>query len=521
MTDGHCTYRITYNRMAKNTGCWQRVIQSTLVLAVAMLLALMRYTHGFAMRRHGASAYSRRTVSSIRFIPNNINNGQISYPIHLRLASTESTITTSDTLTMENIYFEWTLADDKLLYDNRHISTVRLASLLGRGMHGVEARLKKLSDVNSSAYARLFGSSSNIDITDDDEQQQQSNKGLTPVKEVLRRILWDPSLGEPSSFTILHYDRVSNSLTETPFDASNNSISGKETQFVFALPEHRIQQVKYRERVIWDKEMRLDCVFGSMNGKGETIDGVIESYDSWISEKNEREERNRQRQTQILTEMNAIIQEQRLSVLKDLSSQLMHSDDTDGVKDYVKRVVGLYHDAKQEKDESSSIEDEEFEDIVDFLYLFSDLVALLPDDNTILREEILNEVESVIKRSLGEDSQEATHTSQSGELPELNEEDLEEKFVKGQGKGGQKINKTSNRVVLIHIPTQVKIECQDTRSLQQNRKIARKRLRLKVDEFINGETSRIGQKASIAVTKKKKNKSRNKRRQKKKQSTED
>jgi len=512
--------------MTKNTGCWQWLIQSTLVLSLAMLFALMRYTHGFAMRRHGASAYSRRTVSSIRFIPNNNHNGHFldrtdKRGIHLRLASTESITTTSDNLTMENIYFEWSLSDDKLLYDNRHLSTIRLASLLGRGMHGVEARLKKLSDVNSSPYARLFAGSSNIDAIDNG-QQQQSNKGLTPVKEVLRRIQWDPSLGEPSSFTVLHYDRVSDSLTETPFDAPNNSISGKETQFVFALPEHRIQQVKYRERVIWDKELRLDCVFGSMNGKGETIDGVIESYDSWISEKNEREERNRQWQTQILTEMNAIIQEQRLSVLKDLSSHLMHSDDTDGVKDFVERVVGLYHDAKQEKDESSSIEDGEFIDIVDFLYLFSDLVALLPDDNTTLREDILNEVESVIKRSLGDDSQEATHIGgQSGELLELNEEDLEEKFVKGQGKGGQKINKTSNRVVLIHIPTQVRIECQDTRSLQQNRKIARKRLRLKVDEFINGETSRIGQKASIAVTKKKKNKSRNKRRQKKKQSTED
>ena len=513
--------------MVKNISCRQWVIQSTLGLAVTM--QIMRYTHGFAMR-HGVYAFAvrRRTVSSNRIIPYNQHehtsflHSTHNRGIHLHLASTESITTTSDTLTMENIYFEWSLADDKLLYDNRYLSTVRLASLLGRGMHGVEARLKKLSDVDSSAYARLFaGSNSSFDTTDD-EQQQSSNNGLTPVKEVLRRIQWDPSLGEPSSFTILHYDRVSDSLTETPFDAPNNSISGKETQFVFALPEHRIEQVKYRERIIWDKEMKIDCVFGSMNGKGETIDKIIESYDSWIREKKEREERNRQRQTQILTEMNAIIQEQRLSVLKDLSSQLMHSDDTDGVKDYVKRVVGLYHDAKQEKAESSSIEDGEFMDIVDFLYLFSDLVALLPDDNATLREETLNEVELVIKRSLGDDSQEATHTGgQLGELPELNEGDLEEKFVKGQGKGGQKINKTSNRVVLIHIPTQVRIECQDTRSLQQNRKIARKRLRLKVDEFINGESSRIGQKASVAVTKKKKNKSRNKRRQKKKTSTEE
>ena len=102
---------------------------------------------------------------------------------------------------------------------------------------------------------------------------------------------------------------------------------------------------------------------------------------------------------------------------------------------------------------------------------------------------------------------------------------------------------TANKVILTHIPTQVRvgewdyegwlpssafilthlilcIECQETRSLQQNRKIAQKRLRLKVDAFINGESSRTSQKASVAVAKKAKNKARNKRRrQQKKQKT--
>ena len=102
-------------------------------------------------------------------------------------------------------------------------------------------------------------------------------------------------------------------------------------------------------------------------------------------------------------------------------------------------------------------------------------------------------------------------------LPVLDEEDLEEKFVKGSGNGGQKVNKTSNRVVLTHLPTQIRVECQDTRSLQQNRKIARKRLQLKVDEYLNGENSRIGMKASVAVAKKAKNKARNRRRRQSKE----
>lgn len=93
---------------------------------------------------------------------------------------------------------------------------------------------------------------------------------------------------------------------------------------------------------------------------------------------------------------------------------------------------------------------------------------------------------------------------------------IPEKFVKGSGAGGQKINKTSNRVILIHTPTKLRVECQDTRSLQQNRKIARKRLRLKLDAMINGETSREVQKATKAVTKKAKNKARSKRRRQQK-----
>ena len=44
------------------------------------------------------------------------------------------------------------------------------------------------------------------------------------------------------------------------------------------------------------------------------------------------------------------------------------------------------------------------------------------------------------------------------------EVDLLEKFVRGSGAGGQKINKTSNCVFLKHLPTGVCIKCQIDRS---------------------------------------------------------
>jgi protein subunit release factor B len=48
-------------------------------------------------------------------------------------------------------------------------------------------------------------------------------------------------------------------------------------------------------------------------------------------------------------------------------------------------------------------------------------------------------------------------------------EDVEERFVRGTGAGGQKINKTSSTVWLRHGPTGVEARCQDGRSQSDNR----------------------------------------------------
>lgn len=44
------------------------------------------------------------------------------------------------------------------------------------------------------------------------------------------------------------------------------------------------------------------------------------------------------------------------------------------------------------------------------------------------------------------------------DLPVLLEEELEEQFVRGSGPGGQATNKTSNCVVLKHIPTGIVVK---------------------------------------------------------------
>ncbi|KAI9277562.1 RF-1 domain-containing protein [Sporodiniella umbellata] len=78
----------------------------------------------------------------------------------------------------------------------------------------------------------------------------------------------------------------------------------------------------------------------------------------------------------------------------------------------------------------------------------------------------------------------------------LRDEDLIETFVKGSGPGGQCINKRSSCVDLRHIPTGLRVQCQQSRSLADNRGIARKLLREKLDELENGSLSKVAKKAA-------------------------
>jgi len=51
-------------------------------------------------------------------------------------------------------------------------------------------------------------------------------------------------------------------------------------------------------------------------------------------------------------------------------------------------------------------------------------------------------------------------------------DDIEERFIRGSGPGGQKINKTSSTVWLRHRPTGIEVRCQAERSQAANRERA-------------------------------------------------
>jgi len=71
----------------------------------------------------------------------------------------------------------------------------------------------------------------------------------------------------------------------------------------------------------------------------------------------------------------------------------------------------------------------------------------------------------------------------------LSEKDIEEKFVRSSGPGGQKVNKSSTCVHLTHSPSGLAIKMQKSRTQKLNRYYARKRLCELLEKKLLGKES--------------------------------
>src|SRR4051812_44913538 len=69
--------------------------------------------------------------------------------------------------------------------------------------------------------------------------------------------------------------------------------------------------------------------------------------------------------------------------------------------------------------------------------------------------------------------------------------DVEERFVRGAGPGGQKINKTSSTVWLQHRPTGIEVRCQRERSQAANRELAWAELCSKLEQRARAATAAV------------------------------
>ena len=71
----------------------------------------------------------------------------------------------------------------------------------------------------------------------------------------------------------------------------------------------------------------------------------------------------------------------------------------------------------------------------------------------------------------------------------VREEDIQEKFIRSQGPGGQNVNKVSTCVHLRHLLTGIEVKCQQERSQAQNRYRARQILLEKIERAVLGKLS--------------------------------
>lgn len=69
------------------------------------------------------------------------------------------------------------------------------------------------------------------------------------------------------------------------------------------------------------------------------------------------------------------------------------------------------------------------------------------------------------------------------------EKDLRERFIRGSGRGGQKVNKTSSCVYLLHLPSRIDVKFSQTRSRELNRFLARRALCDRLESKILGAQS--------------------------------
>lgn len=71
----------------------------------------------------------------------------------------------------------------------------------------------------------------------------------------------------------------------------------------------------------------------------------------------------------------------------------------------------------------------------------------------------------------------------------ISEADLEETFIRSSGPGGQRVNKTSTCVRLVHKPTGISVKVQQARSQGLNRFLARRLLADRLEVQRQGKSS--------------------------------
>jgi len=203
----------------------------------------------------------------------------------------------------ERAMYPFTREEDALLWERHGSGSAaedfeETAALLGRGAKSLTSQLERLRNPSTAGHMRLFGAAGG------DDDAPAPKKLLRTALDCVQRVLWDPML-VPADFTVYYSDRFDSNPRSFAMDRPNDSIQGPERLLVLALPQHRILFLKYKKRLVWHRQLRLDRVFGSgfnptpdvalaAGGAGEAasveegagvgrIQDVVETYGAWAA----------------------------------------------------------------------------------------------------------------------------------------------------------------------------------------------------------------------------------------------
>ena len=104
---------------------------------------------------------------------------------------------------------------------------------------------------------------------------------MKTAADVIKRLQWDPDVPK-EDFIVGYMDRLVG-LQERPFTAFTWEDLASVDHFALAIPQHRIQYFKYKTVKVWDKNERLDDVFGSTGSKINVLDAMAR-YDNSVAQ---------------------------------------------------------------------------------------------------------------------------------------------------------------------------------------------------------------------------------------------
>lgn len=140
----------------------------------------------------------------------------------------------------------------------------------------VNATPEKATERKRSGKAKSRQKSGKIKSENEKDDSFMKKPPMKTAADVIKRLQWDTAFNK-DDFIVGYIDRMKG-LLEKNFTAFTWEDLATVDMYALAIPQHRIQYFKYKSEKVWDKNERLDNVFGS-TGSMITLTEAVQRFD--------------------------------------------------------------------------------------------------------------------------------------------------------------------------------------------------------------------------------------------------